>query len=353
MKLRTSLLVLLSSCIAPSLLAGQNSDSAIRVTTDALELEVGGRLHTQFNTTSMEGLPASEILIRRARIEFSGRLGERVSAVIQPEFGGDQVSLRDAYVAFQLTSDLTLMAGNAYRPFGLLEQTSSKRILPIERGLRIRGLQALDEYAVVSGLEYSNRDIGVQLGGTFEEGIEFRAGVFRGPLHGAVGANSSYQYAARVRGSVAPDIQLGAGWSNRDFAAGAGPGLELQRGNAFEIDVEYGSFQPGLHVLAEIASGDVNPFTDDRFYGVQAWLAYRTEPVDDADTMLEPMLRVSYADVGIEGLPSSQRGGTLLTPGFAVYFGPLNRIALNYDIWWSEGTIGDANSFKVMFQVGF
>ena len=353
MNVRASFAVLLASCVAPSLVTGQTSDSAVRVTTDALELEIGGRLHTQFNTTSIDGLPSSELFIRRARIEFSATLGERVSAVLQPEFGGDQVSLRDAYVAFELTPELTFMAGNAYRPFGLLEQTSSKRILPIERGLRIRGLQALDEYAVVSGLDYSDRDIGVQLSGSFEDGIDFRAGVFRGPLHGSVGANSSYQYAARVTGAVTPDLRLGAGWSNRDFAAGAGAGLELQRGNAFEIDMEYGGFVPGLHVLAEIASGDVNPFTDDRFYGAQAWIAYRTEPIDETYVMLEPLLRVSYSDLGIDGVPATQRGGTLLTPGFAVYFGPLNRLALNYDIWWSEGTTVDANSFKVMFQVGF
>jgi hypothetical protein len=263
------------------------------------------------------------------------------------------VSLKDAFVALQLTPELTVIAGKAYRPFGLLEQTSSKRILPVERGLRVRGLPAVDEYAIVNGLGYSDRDVGVQLRSTFDDGIEVTAGMFRGPLHGNVGPNSSYQYAARVRGSVMPDVRMGAGWSNRDFAAGVGPDLELRRGNAFEIDVEYGSFEPGWHVLAEVASGDVNPFTDERFHGVQAWVAYRTEPIEGADMMIEPLLRLSYADVGIEDAPVTQRGGTLLTPGISLYLGPLNRIALNYDIWWSEGLAGDASSFKLMFQMGF
>jgi len=341
------------ACLASSPLNAQTPDTSVRVVTDALELEIGGRLHTQFNTTSVDGLPTSELFIRRARVEFSARLGERVSAALQPEFGNDQVSLKDAFVALQLTPELTLIAGKAYRPFGLLEQTSSKRILPVERGLRVRGLPAVDEYAIVSGLGYSDRDVGVQLRSTFDDGIEVTAGMFRGPLHGNVGPNSSYQYAARVRGSVTPDVRIGAGWSNRDFAAGVGPGLELRRGNAFEIDVEYGSFAPGLHVLAEVASGDVNPFTNERFHGAHAWVAYRTEPIEGTDMMIEPLLRLSYADVGIEDAPATQRGGTLLTPGISLYLGPLNRIALNYDIWWSEGPGDDASSFKLMFQMGF
>jgi hypothetical protein len=347
------LAVLSATLIVPSLLSAQTTDQTLRFTTDAVEVKIGGRLHTQFNTTSLDGQPASQLLLRRARLELSARVGDRVSGVVHPEFGNDQVTLKDAYVAFDLSARVTMIAGKAYRPFGLLEQTSSKRILPVERGLRVRGLQEVDGYAVMNGLGYSDRDIGVQLRSTLDEGLELTAGVFQGPLHGQVGDHSSYQYVARLRGTVAPDVRVGAGWSNRDFATGVGAGLELERGNAFEIDLEYGSFAPGLHVLAEIASGDVNPFTDERFHGAQTWIAYRTEPFDGTEMMLEPLLRLSYADVAVSDQPATQRGGTLLTPGLALYFGPLNRIAVNYDLWWSKGSSDEANSLKVMFQMGF
>lgn len=347
------LAVLSATLAGPSLLSAQSSDQTLRVTTNAVEVKIGGRVHTQFNTTSIDGQPASQFLLRRARVEFSARVSDRVSGVVNPEFGNDQVVLKDAYVAFDLSPRVTMIAGQAHRPFGLLEQTSSKRMMPVERGLRVRGLSDVDGYAVMNGLGYSDRDIGVQLRSTLDEGLELTAGVFQGPLHGQVGDHSSYQYAARVRGTVAPDVRVGAGWSNRDFATGVGAGLELERGNAFEIDLEYGSFAPGLHVLAEIASGDVNPFTDERFHAAQTWIAYRTEPFDGTDMVLEPLLRISYADVAVDGQPTTQRGGTLLTPGLALYFGPLNRIAVNYDFWWNKGPGDEASSLKVLFQMGF
>ncbi|MDZ7779568.1 MAG: porin [Gemmatimonadota bacterium] len=323
----------------------------VTVTTDALELELGGRLHTQLNTTSVDGEPASRLLIRRARVELGVQLPNGISGAIQPEFGNGGVSLKDAYVEMEVSPTLALRAGSTYRPFGLLEQTSSKRILPVERGLRVRGLAAWDEYAVLNSLDYSDRDVGLVLLGAPSEDVDVTAGVFRGPLHGQVGANSSYQYVARVRGRTAEDLWIGTAWSSRHFVVGAGP--ELERGHAFEIDLEYGSFTPGWHALAEVAFGDADQVADANFHGGHAWIAYRTEPSEGRGVMLEPLLRLSHADVGIGQQPLTPPGGTLLTPGVAVYFGPANRIAVNYDLWWGGRDSEDASSFKVMFQMGF
>lgn len=346
-----SLLFLAATVIPPSHAAAQNASDPVGVTTDALELQVGGRLHTQLNTTSIAGEPASELFIRRARVELGVQLPNGVSGAIQPEFGNGQVSLKDAFVEMEISPSLAVRAGNTYRPFGLLEQTSSKRILPVERGLRVRGLPAWDEYAVLNELDYSDRDVGLVLLGAPSENVDVTAGVFRGPLHGQAGANSSYQYAGRVRGRVAEEVRIGTAWSSRHFVTGPGP--ELERGHAFEIDLEYGSFAPGLHVLAEVAFGDADQVADANFHGGHAWLAYRTEPLEGRDVMVEPLLRLSYADVGMGEQPLTPPGGTLLTPGVAVYLGPVNRIAVNYDFWWGARDTEDASSFKVMFQMGF
>jgi len=335
-------------------LAAQASvDPTVRVTTGALSLNVGGRLHTQFNTTSVEGEPRSELFLRRARIELAVEVGHRVSGTIQPEFGNDRVGLRDAYVDFALTRELTLRTGKAYRPFGLLEQTSSKRILPVERGLRTRGVDGMDTYAVMNALAYSDRDVGVQLVTRLPADLGVTAGVFRGPLHGAVGPHASYQYAARLTHRANSNVRLGAGWSSRDFERTSGGTLGTERGHAFEVDMEYGTFAPGLHVLAELSLGDANPVTESRFLGGQAWIAYRSEPFGDAGAMIEPLLRFSHADISVDGAPATQRGGTLVTPGVALYLGPLNRIAVNYDVWFGQGATDDARSLKVMFQLGF
>jgi hypothetical protein len=110
---------------------------------------------------------------------------------------------------------------------------------------------------------------------------------------------------------------------------------------------------PGFHLLAELSRGDLDPFADAQFGGAQTWLAYRTGALSAVVTALEPVLRVSYAETDDAGTGLVIPGGTLLTPGINVYFGPLNRIMLNYDVWLGGDDSQDARSFKAMFQLGF
>lgn len=352
------LLALAAPGIPPSSLQAQEPLEWPRLRVGAAELSVGGRLHTQLNTTDVDAQPPSQLFIRRARIEIGVKVSDRVSGAIQPDFGGDEVDLKDAYVKFTFSPAFELLAGKAYRPFGLLEQTSSKRILPVERGLRIRGVDAVDEYAVTSGLGYSNREIGFQMLGAPEGsgiGLEWAAGVFRGPLHNQVGDQDSYQLAARATVGPTPDLRIGAGWSSRHFTDGPAGGHELERGHAFEVDLEYGRFEPGFHLLAEVSTGDLDPHLDATFTGAHAWLAWRSEELGTGSpgVMVEPLLRLSWADTGTDGPDAMVPGGTLLTPGVNVYLGPLNRIMVNYDVWRGADDSPDATSFKLMFQLGF
>jgi len=46
-------------------------------------------------------------------------------------------------------------------------------------------------------------------------------------------------------------------------------GYMMARGNAYEADVEYGSYDSaGVHLVAEATYGDFQPFTGTRFFGV-------------------------------------------------------------------------------------
>lgn len=358
MPLRRRLLLILVALLAPEALVGQEAAAAPRLDLDAIELSLGGRVQTQFATTSVETVPGSQLVIRRARLEIGVKVSEIVSGALQPDFAGDEVELKDAYLRLDLSPALQLLAGKAHRPFGLLEQTSSKRMLPIERGLRIRGLEAADGYALLSGLGYSNRDIGLQLRGAPRGaplGLAYAAGVFRGPQH-QVGNEAFYQAAARATIRPAAELRLGAGWSNRAFAEAPlvpGGAVPAERGNAFEIDAEYGSFGPGFHLLAELARGDLDPATGATFRAAQTWLAYRTGVVAGVPAALEPVLRVSHSETDGAGRGAVVPGGTLVTPGINVYFGPLNRVMLNYDLWLGSGGSPNAQSFKAMFQLGF
>lgn len=334
--------------------AAQQGDGP-EVRTRAMEVTIGGRVQTQLNTSSVAGVAPSELIIRRARLELGVKVDERISGRLQPEFGGDKLSLKDAFMELTMSPAARLRAGKFTRPFGLLQLTSSKQMPVIERGVRIRGLDALDEASLLESLDYSARDVGVQLHGSPRGaplGLTYAVGVFRGPLHGQVGRQDSYQLAGRATAQVVSDVRIGAAWSMRDFASSAtDPAPELRRGQAFEVDLEYGSFAQGLHVLVEAATGDLDLFSNQSFSGAQAWLGYRTPPISSLVLGIEPALRVSHSET--DGDPIEFAGGSLFTPGLNVYIGRLDRIMLNYDIWRGADGAADARSFKAMVQMAF
>ena len=343
---------------SPAVPAGaQQAGGEGRVKLNGAEVSVGGRVQTQFNTTTVETEPAGEWLLRRARLEATVRVNDLVSGKVQSELAGDRVSVKDAYLKLGFSRAVQLLAGKEKIPFSLLELTSSTRMLPIERGLRIRGVQGVDQNALVGGLRYAERDVGLQLMGSPPWAplrFTYAVGVFGGPLQGAVGHLDTYQLAGRATLQPAERLRLGAGWSGRDFfrPAGGGATAALRRGNAFEVDLEYGAFAPGLHLLAEVSSGDVDPFAGTGFRGAQAWLGYRTGGVSRSLSAVEPIFRASHSEVD-EGAPARLAGGTLLTPGLNLYFGGLNRFMVNYDFWLPNGEEGTQGSFKAMFQLAF
>lgn len=337
--------------------AAQQAVEGPKVTTKAAEVQVGGRVQTQFNTTSVDEEPTTDWRMRRVRLEAKVKVNDVVSGKIQPEFAGSRISLKDAYLLLTFSPGVQVLAGKAHRPFSLLEQTSSTRILPVERGAAIRGVTALDQYNLVNGLDYSDRDVGLQVMGAPEGaplGLAYAAGVFEGPLGAGVGPEDSYQLAARATVRPLERVQLGAGWSSRDFAVlRTGFDPELERGNAFEVDFEYGSFSPGLHVMGEVSWGDFDPFTGRDFFGAQSWVGYRTGRISEAVASLEPVFRASYGAVE-DGAIVEDLGGVLLTPGVTVWLGGLNRVMLNYDVWLPrEEGAETASSFKAMFQLAF
>jgi len=334
-----------------------------RVMTRAAELNIGGRIQTQFSTSSADGAIPQLWEIRRARIELGVRLNPIVSARLNPEVSGTDVALRDAFVQFDLGGDTQLIAGQAFRPFSLLAQTSSIRILPIERGARIRGAAAplLEHHNLLVGLGYADRDVGVQLRGTPRAaplGLAYGAGVFNGPAVGTAGSRVTYQLAARA--SVAPlrDTRFGAGWSRRHFAnSGEATDPEVRGGAAWQVDAALGSFAGGPHIIAEAAWGMRDPWDPSRrrFRSLQGWGAFRSGPIAAPDVRLEPIIRISHGnpDLALAERAVGVSGGTLVTPGINLYVGPMNRVMVNYDLWSPDGDTPSLRSFRVMFQAAF
>jgi hypothetical protein len=356
---RSALLVpLWVVCHLLALPASGQDQSATRWRVSAAEIEIAGRVQAQLNTTTADSEPAMEMLLRRVRLEARVRVNDLVSGRVQPDFAGDRLSVKDAFIRLDFAPELQLLAGQAHRPFSLVEQTSSTRILPVERGARLRGVAAVEHYALVNGLRYSDRDVGLQLLGAFADlplSPTYQAGIFAGPLQRQVGSENSFQLAARATVQPFSRVRVGAAVSRRDFARPSperASGWELTPGTAYSLDLQVGSFAPGFHLIGEVAAGDLDPFTGDSFLGAQGWLAYRTGALGRVSAV-EPLLRASYGSVDIANSLAPEPGGFLLTPGINVYLGGANRVMLNYDFWSPSGNAPREGGAKLQFQLAF
>jgi phosphate-selective porin OprO and OprP len=109
---------------------------------------------------------ADSFLMRRVRPGIRGRLGDRLSFRIVPEFAGS-ASLLDAHADVTLWPSLRLRAGKFKAPFGLERLQSGSDLRFIERG-QPTGLAP-------------NRDLGLQFYGDLAGGtVSYAAGLFNG-----------------------------------------------------------------------------------------------------------------------------------------------------------------------------
>ncbi len=325
-----------------------------RLRLGAAELALSGRVQTQFNTTSVDGQPATQWLMRRVRLEARVRVSDLVGGKIQPDFSGERFVLKDAYVQLGFSPTLQVLVGQAHRPFALLTRFSSLRMPPIEKGAEIRGRRAWDEVNLVKDLGYSSRDIGIQLHGASRSaplGLEYAAAVLQGPDASRILKGGAPQLVARLAVSPAEWLSVGGSWSRHDFAADATrPEAGTGRpGSAVALDLAIQPVRPGILLLAEVTRGDFDPWTGSTFHGAHAWAAYDLVS-HGAVTMIEPLLRVSRG--AIQSVPDAS-DGTLITPGINVYLGGLNRIMLNYDVWLPAAGDAADRSLKVMVQLSF
>ena len=337
-------------------LGGGLAVAPVAAQTSAPSVELGGRVQVQFNTSSRPGVAPTEWLLRRVRLEARVAPAPTVRGKVQVDFApGQRVDVKDAYLQLLLAPGVSLLAGKANRPFSPQQITSSVRMLPVERGLRIRGLDAWDEQALLEALGHGDRDVGVQLA------LEATRAPVRprlvlawlaGPLAGQTGDRATAQWGARLEAWPTPALRLGVAASRRDYAQrdSAGAVRALRAGTAWLVDAEWSRYAPGLHVVAEaLLRAPVDPFRRLDGRGASLWLGYRTRPLAAGLHALEPTFRLSTARLDGALRP---RGGTLLTPGLNLYATELNRVLLGLDLWRGADGVR-ATSFKAMFQLAF
>lgn len=306
-------------------------------------VELTGRAQVQFSTSSVDDDEAEAEVVgssfetRRVRFGAEVTVDDWLFGKIEPEFAGGELRLADAYVALELHPAATLRVGHFKRPFSLLELTSSTRLLPIERGVRIRGLDELlearaaggpagEHYEILSELGYVGRDVGASLAGRVGR-FGYEAGVFNG--RGTAGAddNDAKTFAGRLTlAPFAAPLVLGAAVAGIEGEVDA----EQERGTAYGFDLEYGRYNaPGLHLLGEIAFGEHLGGAEE-FLGAQGTAAWFFALESARLEGLELVGRASWGDP-VRDLSDDE--GLLLTPGINLYVQGRNRLMLNWDVY--------------------
>lgn len=308
--------------------------------THAAEITIGGRLHTQLNTTSVAGEPASDFYIRRARVDVLVKINDFVSGFVQPEYAGARAYLRYAYMRLDFGPALHAQIGEVKRPFDLFTLTSSTDILVIERTGDIRGVNTcagvggVCSYArFMEQLQLSAPDIGLVLDGGDRGGrVSYSASVMNGTGSNLHDENSAKSFSGRLVVAPSPNLHLGANLALHDYVDAIGADAYAP---AFGGDLELGNFHQSLHLQAGAVAGTnwLNPVAGDpsTFFTAQAILTYKFSanhpPYAEA---IEPLARVSW---GNPDTATPQLGGWLLTPGIVWFVSGRNKFAANVDVW--------------------
>lgn len=99
-----------------------------------VELTLGGRLHLDATTYSVDGLSDSDADLRRARLELSGKIGDLVRFRVDREFAGTD-GWRNVWASIRPADGVEIKGGNFTIPFSLEEIQSSNSTTFIERSL--------------------------------------------------------------------------------------------------------------------------------------------------------------------------------------------------------------------------
>jgi len=393
--------------------------AAHRADAQTPNIRIAGRIQTQFaaytGDSSANWNPHaqanSSFEVRRLRLQAEVRIGENITMLLQPNFEMASLRMRDAYLrvvlAHNASGGLGLTMGQEKKPFNRYELTASINLPSIERGLRLPGLgsQIVAQNNLLEDNGYVAHDIGASVD-VYGAGnrVQLKAGMYNGSGESSRDVNNAKTFAARLTGTLLRDneqrpiLRAGVAVISRDRGIATSPTSTAftpdssARTSAFGIDAEWGDFRPGLHVIADFASGtalqaapglnqcptgtapvpcrlDGSPrnFGNLRpnapasafatFLTFQAVAAWRAQFEDPEGTRLikivEPALRFDYTD------PNTSTGSNqavLITPVLNVYFSQTTLVRAGVDLYTYHDAAGASRSLRALrisWQSGF
>lgn len=369
----------------------------------APNIRVSGRMQAQYRLSSGDSSSSFDAArptvhngfeIRRLRIQTDVRFGDNMLVVIQPSFENGSLRMRDAYLRVGLAPQLGVTIGQEKSPFQRYELNSSNNLLSIERGVRILGLsgrEGLNDLLAVNG--YASHDLGAFVDWAAPGNkVAVKLGVQNGSRESAADVNDAKSFFGRAAATVMvnandqPVLQVGGSFAARDRAicrsldptsastCTAYYADSSEATTAFGLDLEWGGFRPGWHVIADFATGDNVPLATRKatgrntgnldsasapivtFRGISLVGAYRlntTGPDTRLVKTIEPALRIDYLDPDTD---TDDDHGVLITPALNIYFANSVVLRAGFDFYSykdSAGTSRSARELKFSWQANF
>lgn len=333
------------------LFATAQADGQVEIKARDATITVGGRLHTQLSTSTVDD-EDTNIFMRRARLYVGLVVNDFLEGRVQTEFSGGSAKLQDAYMRLNFSDQFRVSMGQFKRAFDLFEESSSTRLSLIERDGRVAGVSncqgpgGVCSYSrLTEKLGYAGRDIGLKIDGVLSDKVSYGFTATNGTGINVSDENGGKSFSGRVRVDVADDITVGANIGIHDYLDATD---DTEYGVAFGGDVDFGGWQDGLHVQAGLVAGDNWGALDvsgdaATFLTAQAVATYYIALTDSPRFVgIEPVARVSWGDpdTGVDN-----DGGLLVTPGLMLYIIGRNKIGFNWDIY-SPQTGDTESSFK-------
>lgn len=317
----------------------------IRVGVNALQL--------QYASDESKGIPngtgSSTLFIRRAELYAKGSLQENLSYEFVYDLSASTDPVRDAFVDLKMIPMVDIRLGQFRIPFGIETQTSSKKLLFIDRMLitnpdneqtSSKGLTS-----VKSGF-VQERDLGLRLSGrpmTEPIGIDYAIAVINGSDKNTTDKNDKKEIVGRLGISLMKGLTIGGsgyfGKSPEKDTTGAFTGENIQR-NRMGADLEFRPMEP-LLVRTEYISGKDNTV---KFNGYYALIAYRL-PIN-----VEPVARYEHLD---PDTGKSNNGITRTTLGVNYYLVGYTKVQVNYEIRDDKANSKVDNMALAQIQISF
>lgn len=201
----------LVALVVPSIAQAEDNfeagESGLTARTGDLELNLGGRLHLDASVIDHEIDNGSAADIRRARIEFSAKLGDVVRVAVQREFAQAD-GWRGLWIGITPVKDLEIRGGNQIVPFSMEDMQNSNTMPFVERSLT-------NAFAPGFGLGGSARFA--------HDNFTIAAGYFTDAIADDVGQSRVRGDGVVARATFAPIqkrssfLHFGAGFENRAF----------------------------------------------------------------------------------------------------------------------------------------